>query len=111
MRTMLGRKGAFAALAVLLLVLAAWMGLPGAADALLFTAPCLALLGLLSWGRYLGEDRLRALAERFEAQPSRRVLRLRLPSAICIPVRGGLLLARSLAERGPPGVAPHLVCS
>lgn len=86
---------------VLLLVAAA----AGHAELLAFAAPVLVLALPLLAGRYLGEERIARAAGR------RRVVRLRprrlsrLPRVSRVPrvlVRGGRLIAESLAVRPPP---------
>ena len=74
--------------------------------ALLHLAPAVLLLLPLLRGRYVGEERIHALAA--PAAPARRLRALarlapRLPRAPrALVARGGRLLASSLAERGPP---------
>ena len=72
----------------------------------LHLAPALLLLVPLLAGRYLGEERIAALATVLRpAVPRAVVARLsaRLPRAPRVTIaRGGALLAAALAERGPP---------
>ena len=73
---------------------------------LLHLLPALVVAAPLAWGRYVGEERLAALAAAI--RPARRPraaasLRARLPRALRVTAsRGGHLLAAFLAERGPP---------
>lgn len=83
--------------------------LTGMHSGLMHLAPALVLLLPLLAGRYVGEERLAALATRHAAPPIRAVARLtaRLPRAPRATIaRGGALLAAALAERGPPALAP-----
>jgi hypothetical protein len=70
----------------------------------LTAAPALVLLVLLAAGRYVGSERLVRIAERVPRPrwraPARAVLRRR--PALRPSPRGGLLIAVSLARRGPP---------
>lgn len=94
------------------LLVAAWTVvelLSGGAAGLLYVAPALVLCAPLAAGRYVGEERLLALATRHAARPRRRgsrvaVLRTRVP----VMERGGRLVARSLAKRPPPRAAAVL---
>lgn len=89
------------------LAIAVTIGLGGAlvlaAGALAALPALLAFLPLFA-GRYLGADRLEALIERRRDRRARKPARSRLPrfAAYSFPARGGRLIARSLAERGPP---------
>jgi hypothetical protein len=73
----------------------------------MMASPALVLALPLLAGRYVGEERIARLARRFVAPVRRaaRALWATLPRAprVVLP-RGGLLLAASLAERGPPGL-------
>lgn len=67
-------------------------------------APAALLLLPLVAGRFVGEERLAALVSRRVQCPRRAVVALaaRLPRAPRVHIaRGGALLARTLAERGP----------
>lgn len=93
------------ALAAFGVVLAARVA--GVCDGIEHLAPALLLALPLLAGRYVGEDKLVALAERFQPSGVVRVARLtaRLPRAPRVAIaRGGALLAAGLAERGPPAV-------
>jgi hypothetical protein len=73
----------------------------------LLASPALVLALPLLAGRYVGEERIARLAERFVVRVRRAMPRLtahlpRAPRAL-LP-RGGRLLACSMAERGPPAV-------
>ena len=97
-RLLVGLAGASAAL---LLAFAA--GAVG--SELLYVAPvALLALPLLS-GRYVGEQSIRRLASRRATRTERTAARPLIvsarPAARAFP-RGGLLVAASLAERGPP---------
>src|SRR3954447_23825677 len=74
----------------------------------LTAAPALVLLVLLAAGRYVGSERLVRIAERVPRPrwraPARAVLRRR--PALRPSPRGGLLIAVSLARRGPPPARP-----
>ena len=94
--------GLAAASAALLLAFAA--GVVG--GAMLFAAPIALLAVPLLSGRYVGEQSIERLASRRTARPSR--VAVASPALItdhgparAFP-RGGLLVAASLAERGPP---------
>lgn len=71
---------------------------------LLYAAPVALLAVPLLSGRYVGEQSIERLAARRAARPARGAP----ASAITVPgparwfPRGGLLVASSLAERGPP---------
>src|SRR4051812_8811639 len=76
------------------------------ADALI-AVPALLLLLPLAAGRYVGSERLVRLARRVPRPRLRRGTRaavLRRPVLRVVP-RGGLLIAVSLARRGPPASA------
>ena len=93
------------ALAVIGAVLAARVA--GVGDGIEHLVPALLLALPLLAGRYVGEERLVALAERFRPEHAVRVVRLtaRLPRAPRVRIaRGGALLASALGERGPPAV-------
>ena len=83
-------------------------GLPGLGEALLMLAPALALLASLSLGHHPGEERLARLVAR-RHEPTRAVRAARHLGALRPVARPlvapRLLLARSLAERGPPPLA------
>ena len=87
-----------------LLLLAAFAGHP---VLLAYAAPLFVVAIPLIAGRYVGEDRLeRLMVVARRGRPRRIAAALpggRRPAAL-VP-RGGRLLARSLAERGPPAVA------
>ncbi|WP_241004261.1 hypothetical protein [Conexibacter sp. SYSU D00693] len=101
--------------ALLPLLAAALLGLvlacactAGVLDAsVLHALPLLVLALPLLAGRYVGEDRLAALAAVVRARRARPVgaalPRLRRP--VVRVARGGRLIAASLAERGPPALA------
>ena len=75
---------------------------------LLHLAPALVLLVPLLAGRYVGEERIAALADARAVRRPRVVAQLALPPSHAprvLMARGGALLAAWLAERGPP-VAP-----
>jgi hypothetical protein len=98
LRLLLGLTG-------LTLALVAIQALTGAE--VLLASPALVLALPLLAGRYVGEERIARLAERFVVRVRRAAPRLtaRLPRAprALVP-RGGRLLACSMAERGPPAV-------
>jgi hypothetical protein len=73
----------------------------------LIAAPALLLLLPLAAGRYVGAERLVRLARRLPRAVRRRVARpaLRRRLALRAQPRGGLLIAVSLARRGPPASA------
>ena len=93
------------ALTLAAIIVAALQNLAGLADAALYAAPLLLLVGLLLGGRYVGEDRLLALG----ARPPRRrrdALSRRWPRVSLLPPLS--LLERSPHRlRGPP--APLIV--
>ncbi len=106
---MFGRRELRPLLLVALLgvALACGVTLGGLHGPLLHLAPALVLLLPLLAGRYLGEDRIAALAGAVRRRRRARVrafvaLPRRRPFALV--ARGGLLLAEALAERGPPAV-------
>ena len=72
-------------------------------EGLLFIAPFLVLLGLLSTGRYPGERLLLQLVS-FRPRPGSRRERMRTPplGRLMVGPRGSSLLASSLAGRAPP---------
>lgn len=80
----------------------------GVHGTLLHLAPALVLLLPLLSGRYVGEDRIAALAAVVRTRRLRPVAAVaptvRRPGALV--ARGGRLLAEALAERGPPAVLP-----
>lgn len=80
---------------------------PGLDVTLLHLVPALVLLVPLLGGRYLGEDAIAAAAAAWVARAPRAAssLPVRGPRAPRSVVRGGALLARGLAERGPPALA------
>jgi hypothetical protein len=86
------------------LLLALGQALTGLTADVLIAVPAVALLLPLLAGRYLGEDRIAALAERREPPPARvpRPAALRLPRAPRVLPRGGRLVAAGMALRGPP---------
>jgi hypothetical protein len=73
------------------------------ADALI-AAPALLILLLLAAGRYVGSERLVRLVRRMPRPRLRRGARpvVRRRPAFRAIARGGLLIAVSLARRGPP---------
>lgn len=77
---------------------------PGCLQGVLYLAPALVLLAFLVAGRYLGEETLARIAAR--RVPGRRASadRSRPRRPPMAAPRGTCLLARSLAERGPPPV-------
>lgn len=79
-----------------------------AAAGLLALAPVLVVVATLLVGRYPGARALEALAMRSRRRPA--VGRLRACRRLDGPTvpRGGLLVAASLAGRGPPSVGPLL---
>jgi hypothetical protein len=85
------------------------MVLTGLGTGLLYLAPALMLLAPLALERYLGEDTIerlrRTVAARRRPRPARSI-RAALPAAPrTLMVRGGALLAASLAVRPPPAAA------
>jgi hypothetical protein len=87
---------------LLVLCTLAWALLHGLDSGVLFMAPALLLLLLLRKGHYLGEQRLIGLMAR---QPVVRAPRqIAQPRALARCIRGGELLARSLAVRPPPAL-------
>ncbi|HWW91588.1 MAG TPA: hypothetical protein VNY35_12500 [Solirubrobacteraceae bacterium] len=70
-------------------------------SALLCVAPALVVLLSLWLGRYPGERRILALRARTQPRRARAAVESRRSRAPSLP-RGGLLLAVSLAGRGPP---------
>jgi hypothetical protein len=77
---------------------------------LLHLAPALVLLAPLLAGRYVGEERLAALAEAWSARGPRAAAELR-PAGRAprgSHVHGGRLIARALGVRGPPAASPAL---
>ena len=79
------------------------MALLGAHEGLLFLVPAALLAAPLALRRYLGEEKLQALAARRAARrrPARRLATPARPEFRLIP-RGARLLASSLAGRSPP---------
>lgn len=75
--------------------------------ALLYVAPAVLLAVPLLTGRYVGEQAIERLTVRTTAPP-RRTAHAPVPLAARGPARafprGGLLVAASLAERGPPAL-------
>jgi hypothetical protein len=92
--------------ALLLAATLAWtlaLALLGASNVLLFCAPALLLALPLAFNRYVGEDTLAALATRRPCR--RRPAPALVPGSRFAPyftVRGGRLIAASLAKRPPP---------
>ena len=88
--------------------LACLLALAGHPELLAYAAPLLVLALPLALGRYLGEETL----DRLRSRPRRRMRHPRLAAqraaghrvGALVP-RGARLIAHSLAERGPPGVA------
>ena len=71
---------------------------------LLHLAPILLLVMLLACGRYPGSRSVARVAARAPHRPAPRAARMARPAVPTLAlVRGGLLLARSLAVRPPPG--------
>jgi hypothetical protein len=96
----------------LLALTTAWslaLALLGSTDALLYTAPALLLALPLAFGRFIGEQQLARLAERLAPRRTRQVPRgpAAPPAAPELVLRGGRLIASSLAGRAPPTVAVH----
>ncbi|MGK2955618.1 MAG: hypothetical protein ACSLFI_08130 [Solirubrobacterales bacterium] len=93
-------------MAGLLLVAVGWalcLALTGSPEVLLFTAPVFLLAAPLAFGRYVGEDLIKAAGHRARTR--------RPKSAGAIPVRisefghspiSSLLIASNLAGRAPP---------
>jgi hypothetical protein len=100
-RTLLG---AMVAAAVALAVVHAATGV--GADALIAAPALLVLLPLVA-GRYVGSERLVRLARRVPRPALRRGARpvVRVRAGRRVGPRGGLLIAVSLARRGPPASA------
>jgi hypothetical protein len=84
--------------------LAAVHGVAGVGADALIAAPALFLLLPLVAGRYVGSERLVRLARRVPRPALRRGARrvVRVRPARRVGPRGGLLIAVSLARRGPP---------
>jgi hypothetical protein len=97
----------------LVLVVVAWLVadvLSGGRAGLLSAAPTLLLCASLLAGRYVGEERLLALAHGRVARPRRRRVRVSAPrTRMRVMARGGRLVARSLAKRPPPRSAAVLI--
>jgi hypothetical protein len=93
-----------AAAAVVLGVWCAGFLMPDLHLAVLYLAPALLLATALLAGRYPGEVLLERIAARRAARPraERAEARDHPRSLARVAVRGGLLLARSLAGRAPP---------
>jgi hypothetical protein len=91
-------------------LVAAWTALElisGGGAGLLYVGPVLVLCAPLVAGRYVGEERLLALAGRAVVRRSRRPARVPLPrTRVRAMERGGRLVARSLAKRPPPRPVP-----
>lgn len=90
-------------------VLAAVLATAGGIDsAVLQFTPALVLMLPLLAGRYVGEDRLAAVAAAFVPRRTRAAGRIvaRVPRAPRAFARGGRLVAAALAQRGPPLAAP-----
>jgi hypothetical protein len=81
--------------------------LTGAQAGFLYLAPALLMVLPLVMGRYVGEDRIAALAGRSTRRvPRRRATRVCAPrSRRRVMWRGGQLVGRSLAKRPPPLIA------
>jgi hypothetical protein len=93
--------------AALLAVTLVWclaLALLGAHDGLLFLVPALLLAAPLAARRYPGEEVLHALASRPRSTRRRAAARRFAPAvqAAWLVPRGALLIATSLAKRGPP---------
>lgn len=96
-----------AALGVFALVVALLATVGGVDSGLLHLAPAMVLFLPLLGGRYVGEERLHALAAALKPLVRRpaRVLSSRLPRAPrTVAVRGGLLVATGRGLRGPPAL-------
>ena len=77
---------------------------------LLYLAPALLLFLPLIFGRYVGEQRIAALACRPTASRRRPTDRVGAPRAAArLMHRGGRLVASSLAKRPPPARSRHLL--
>jgi hypothetical protein len=99
-------------LAAFAIVSIAWLAGHAVGDVgvgILHLLPAAAIIAPLLLGRYLGADRLVALAARRTGRrrPARTAGRAKRAPGI-LP-RGGRLLAASLAERGPPALLPARV--
>lgn len=95
--------GAVALLGVVLACLETAGGVPGS---LLHLAPLLVLVLPLLAGRYVGEERLAALAAVVRRRRTRPVVRRARSTrrSDALVARGGLLLACALGRRGPPAL-------
>jgi hypothetical protein len=97
-------------LALLVAALTALEVVTGGQAGLLYVGPVLLLCAPLVAGRYVGEERLLALANRYAADPPRRGSRVAVPrTRRRVMPRGGRLVASSLAERPPPRAAVGLI--
>jgi len=76
---------------------------------LLYLTPALVLVLPLLLGRYVGEERIAALASHPARARPRPARHLSLPrTAERVMHRGGRLVASSMAKRPPPRRVPHL---
>jgi len=101
------------ALIALVLLVAGWALLVAVGaiqeTGLLCLAPALLLCVPLLLGRYVGEERLATLARRAPARRRRRLAPAARPLArVPLMLRGGRLVAASLAKRPPPAVGAVL---
>jgi hypothetical protein len=75
----------------------------------LYLVPALVLVLPLLFGRYVGEERIAALAAKPAGAVRRPARRVPLPRAAeRVMHRGGRLVASSMAKRPPPAFAQHL---
>lgn len=94
-------------LAALALLLALAQTLIGFSACFLLAVPAVVVFLPLLAGRYVGEDGLARLAARFAPRrPSPLAMRPRLMRPRRMMAAGSLLIAASLAERGPPAARP-----
>lgn len=70
----------------------------------LAAVPTVLLVACMVAGRYVAEDRLLALARRRPPSRRPRLRAVALSRSAVVAVRGGALLARSLAKRPPPAL-------
>lgn len=89
---------------VLVVALTAAQTIVGLDIGLLHLAPALVLLLPLIAGRYVGEDRLAALASPQRTQVRRGIAQAAPHSPARTRLRGGRLIAAVLVGRGPPRV-------
>jgi hypothetical protein len=109
-RMAVGRKSL--SVMAFLVAVAAWSALEAFSVGemgLLYLAPALLLVLPLLFGRYVGEERIAALAAKPRRPMRRPAQRVRLPRpAERLMHRGGRLVASSLAKRPPPALGQHL---